>query len=188
MNNIDIYNKDNSVWMMGVGMICDTIYGSEIIKDSDAPSQVVEVLGRWNGWRINGSIPLKSDVRPWELTEYLPRILIYEAMGDRPEDFLVRLQGTNTSEAAKENLTNKPLSQSRFRLGIQHVIRDLANDFSKGVPVIKKVCISSTVSTQTYIRLSMPLADGDGNRRFLMVYSHDLRHPSGKYTTSFNYD
>ncbi len=84
----------------------------------------------WDYWlskRNHDDIPLRPEIRPAEMKELLPYLLLWERVGDRATS-RIRLAGTALVEALRQNPARK-LTCDVFPGAWEAALRDRAGDF-----------------------------------------------------------
>ena len=121
----------------------------------------------WNGKRIDGRLPGRAAINPFELRPWLGHLLLMDVI-DNGRDFRYRLHGTVLVQLFGADLTNKLVS----RLAVPDVDRLLAEG-RVTVAGRSHVSIEATVvAEKTYVAISkliLPLATRGDDVDILMV-------------------
>lgn len=114
-------------------------------------------------------MPLKSDIRPAEMSSYLTNVYLVDVLGEG-SDFRIRLFGTGVSDMLKQDFTGVILSEAPPELHWRGEIYMLACERRKPVFYLFELVPfgRERVITENVL---LPLADNKGNLAHLLCLS-----------------
>lgn len=133
---------------------------------------VAEIYGYWNRKRGDRPMPARSDIEPYEITRFLPGIVLVDVKRD-PLDFVYRLVGTREVEARGNDPTGRRVGDAYFGTSSEDVLENYRRVEASGSYLYDLDKFSSPggrfVQDES---LFLPLSTtGDGVGQIL-VYSH----------------
>lgn len=141
-----------------------------------APAHVSlqRLLAYWRSKRADRIAPPRSAIRPDEIVELLPDLVIFEVVGDPPR-FRVRLGGTRVAAAFGDDGTGRFLEDLPFGAALETVILQMRAVVAARQPLVHQVEFTASTGRHVrYERLGLPLStDGHAIDMLLCGYAMD---------------
>ena len=154
-------------------MIKKTLDGDDVEQELDPNG--MRLLEYWRSLRLGLETPRKSDFDPTQIPQALPGIQIVDIV-DGPEQFKYRLVGTREVEVRGNDPTGKPVSHGYFGPSAEAVLENYQRAVEENAPVCVVDRFSKANSFPVIdVSLFLPLANGDGTLRHILVYSYQRR-------------
>jgi hypothetical protein len=120
----------------------------------------------WDAKRGLRAMPARTDVDPWELRAYLPRLFMIDVLPDAA-DFRFRLLGTEITERYGRDSTGRTLREM-YAVRNPQVLETILRMYAALLKVRRPILASGTLSVIgkdfiSYESLHLPLSD-DGER------------------------
>lgn len=135
-----------------------------------ADPQTHTLFEKWLSFCLDGSVPDREQMDPFELRPWLGHISIYEAVNDGA-DFRIRLEGTRISQMTGEDWTGRYASEVDTAFGAQ-IVPLMKTAMRTGQPMFHATGIYQR-EYRTAIRMLLPVRsrrDGPVDQIFLVLY------------------
>lgn len=133
---------------------------------------VAEIYAYWKGKRGDRRMPRRADIEPYEITRYLPGILLVDVKRE-PQEFVYRLVGTREVEARGYDPTGRRVGDAFFGKSSDDVLENYRRVVASGAFLYDLDKFTSPggrfVQDES---LFLPLSTTDASVGQILVYSH----------------